>query len=161
MVGVNSQIETGTNGDSGNVGIAFAIPANTVKDVVAQILKNGRVQHAYLGVSLQDISASIARALHLPISSGILIESVQPSTGAAKAGLKGGTVRTTIAGEDYMMGGDIIVGAAGKAVGTTEELRDLIAARKPGDKITLEIYRGTKKLTVTVTLGRQPSAPPG
>ncbi|TML70394.1 MAG: PDZ domain-containing protein [Actinobacteria bacterium] len=161
VVGVNSQIETGTNGDSGNVGIAFAIPANTVKDVVAQILKNGRVQHAYLGVSLQDISASIARALHLPISSGILIESVQPSTGAAKAGLKGGTVRTTIAGEDYMMGGDIIVGAAGKAVGTTEELRDLIAARKPGDKITLEIYRGTKKLTVTVTLGRQPSAPPG
>ena len=161
VVGVNSQIETGTNGDSGNVGIAFAIPANTVKDVVAQILKNGRVQHAYLGVSLQDISASVARALHLPISSGILIESVQPSTGAAKAGLKGGTVRTTIAGEDYMMGGDIIVGAAGKAVGTTEELRDLIAARKPGDKITLEIYRGTKKLTVTVTLGRQPSAPPG
>src|SRR2546430_4081698 len=161
VVGGNSQIETGTNGDSGNVGIAVAIPANTVKDVVAQILKNGRVQHAYLGVSLQDISASVARALHLPISSGILIESVQPSTGAAKAGLKGGTVRTTIAGEDYMMGGDIIVGATGKAVGTTEELRDLIAARKPGDKITLEIYRGTKKLTVTVTLGRQPSAPPG
>src|SRR5438093_1684021 len=161
VVGVNSQIETGTNGDSGNVGIAFAIPANTVKDVVAQILKNGRVQHAYLGVSLQDISASVAQALHLPVSSGILIESVQPRTGAAKAGLKAGTIRTTIAGEDYMMGGDIIVGAAGKAVGTTEELRDLIAARKPGDKITLEIYRGTKKLTVTVTLGRQPSAPPG
>ncbi len=161
VVGVNSQIETGTNGDSGNVGIAFAIPANTVKDVVAQILKNGRVQHAYLGVSLQDISASVAQALHLPVSSGILIESVQPGTGAAKAGLKAGTIRTTIAGEDYMMGGDIIVGAAGKPVGTTEGLRDLIATHKPGGKLTLEIYRGAKKLTVTVTLGRQPSAPPG
>src|SRR5215471_17811841 len=60
VVGVNSQIETGTNStDSGNVGIAFAIPSNTVKDVVAQILKNGKVQHAYLGVSLQDISPGV------------------------------------------------------------------------------------------------------
>ena len=85
----------------------------------------------------------------------------QPGTGAAKAGLKAGTIRTTIAGEDYMMGGDIIVGAAGKPVGTTEGLPDLIATHKPGGKLTLEIYRGAKKLTVTVTLGRQPSAPPG
>ena len=162
VVGVNSQIETGTSGtDSGNVGIAFAIPSNTVKDVVAQILKSGRVQHAYLGVSLQDISAAVARALHLPVSTGILVESVQPNTGAAKAGLKGGTVRTTIAGEDYMMGGDIIVGAGGRQVGTTDALRDVIETRKPGDKLTLQLYRGPKKLTVTVTLGRQPSAPPG
>jgi putative serine protease PepD len=162
VVGVNSQIETGTNSsDSGNVGIAFAIPSNTVKDVVAQILKNGTVQHAYLGVSLQDVSAAVAQALHLPVSKGILVESVQPNTGAAKAGLKGGTVRTTIAGEDYMMGGDIIVAAGGQPVATTDALRDVIEARKPRDKLTLELYRGQKKLTVTVTLGRQPSAPPG
>ena len=160
VIGVNSQIETGTNGGSGNVGIAFAVPSNTVKDVVAQILKSGRVQHAYLGVSLQDASASVAHVLHLPVSSGILIESVQPSTAAAKAGLKGGTVRTTVAGEDYVMGGDIIVGAAGRSVRDTEELRDVIAGRKPGDKLTLQIYRGSKKLTVAVTLGRQPTAPP-
>jgi S1-C subfamily serine protease len=160
VIGVNSQIETGTNGGNGNVGVAFAIPSNTVREVVAQILKNGRVQHAYLGVSLQDVSASVAHVFHLPVSSGILIEGVQPSSGAAKAGLKGGTTRTTVAGEDYMMGGDIIVGAAGRSVRTTEDLRDVIEARKPGDKLTLQVYRGAKKLTVTVTLGRQPSAPP-
>lgn len=160
VVGVNSQIETGTNGGDGNVGIAFAIPSNTVKDVVAQILKSGKVQHAYLGVTLQDISANVAKVLHLPVASGVLIEGVQPSTAADKAGLKGGTVRTTVAGEDYMMGGDIIVGAAGKSVRTTDELRDVLSAHKPGDKLTLQLYRGNKKITVTVTLGRQPSAPP-
>ena len=161
VIGVNSQIETGTSGDTGNVGVAFAIPSNTVRDVVAQILKSGKVLHAYLGVSLQDISGKVADVFHLPVSSGILIESVQPSTAAAKAGLKAGTVRTTVAGEDYMMGGDIIVGAGGKPVRTSEGLRDVIASRKPGDKLALEIYRGSKKLTVTVTLGRQPSTPSG
>ena len=161
VIGVNSQIETGGTGGDGNVGIAFAIPSNTVKDVVAQILKNGKVQHAYLGVSLQDLTANVARVFHLPVSAGILIESVQPSTGASKAGLKAGTTQTTVAGQDYRMGGDIIVGADGRSVRSTEELRDVIAARKPGDKLTLQIYRGSKKLSVTVTLGRQPSAPPG
>ena len=117
--------------------------------------------HAYLGVTLQNVSANVARVFHLPVSSGALIESVQPSTAAAKAGLRGGTVKETVAGEDYTMGGDIIVGAAGKAVRTIDELRDLISTRKPGDTLTLQLYRGTKKLTVTVTLGRQPSAPPG
>ena len=61
---------------------------------------------------------------------------MQPATAAAKAGLKGGTAQTTVAGEDYKMGGDIIVGADGKPVRTTEELRDVIAAHKPGDKLT-------------------------
>ena len=161
VIGVNSQIETGSNGGDGNVGIAFAIPSNTVKDVVAQILKSGKVEHAYLGVSLQDLSANVAHMFHLPVSSGILIETVQPSTAASKAGLKAGTARTTVAGQDYNMGGDIIVGAEGRTVRNTEELRDVIAAHKPGDKLNLQIYRGSKKLTVTVTLGRQPSAPPG
>jgi S1-C subfamily serine protease len=162
VVGVNSQIETGTDsGTDGNVGIGFAIPSNTVKDTVAQILKSGKVEHAYLGVTLQDVSESVAGVFHLPVTSGILIEHVQPGTAAAKAGLKGGKTSTTVAGEDYMMGGDIVVGVDGKQVRTTEELRDVVSAHQPGDRISLELYRGTKKRTVTVTLGRQPSAPPG
>src|SRR5262245_26645142 len=111
VIGVNSQIETGTNTSTdGNVGIGFAIPSNTVKDVVAQILKSGKVEHAYLGVTLQDVSSSVAGVFHLPVTSGILIERVQAGTAAARAGLKGGTTATTVAGEDYTMGGDIIVG---------------------------------------------------
>ena len=162
VVGVNSQIETGSDTSTdGNVGIGFAIPSNTVKDVVAQILKSGKVEHAYLGVTLQDVSGAVAGVFHLPVSSGILIERVQSGTAAAKAGLKGGTTPTTVAGEDYTMGGDIIVGVNGSQVRTTEALRDVISAHKPGDRISLQVYRGSKKLTVTVRLGRQPSAPPG
>jgi S1-C subfamily serine protease len=160
VIGVNSQIETGNNGGDGNVGIGFAVPSNTVKDVVAQILKNGRVDHAYLGVGLQDLTASVANLFHLPVTDGILIEHVQPGTGAAKAGLRGGSTSTTVAGESFMMGGDIIVGVGGQSVKSTEQLRDVISSHKPGDKISIEIYRGTKKRTVTVTLGRQPTAPP-
>jgi S1-C subfamily serine protease len=161
VIGVHSQIETGNNTSTdGNVGIGFAIPSNTVKDVVAQILKNGKVEHAYLGVTLQDVSGPVAGLFHLPVTSGILIERVQAGTAAAKAGLKGGTTAITVAGEDYTMGGDIIVGVDGKPVRTTEALRDVISAHKPGDKISLEVYRGSKKLTLTVKLGRQPSAPP-
>src|SRR6202008_1536271 len=104
--------------------IAFAIPSNSVKDVVAQILKSGKVEHAYLGVTLQDLSPTVADTFHLPVSSGILIESVQTGTGAAKAGLKGGTTMTTVAGQDYRMGGDIIVGVAGRPGRTDEGLRD-------------------------------------
>jgi len=160
VIGVNSQIETGGSSGEGNVGIGFAVPSNTVKEVVAQILKSGTVQHAFLGVTLQDISGSAARVFHLPVTAGVLIQTVQPGTAAAKAGLKGGTTHTTVAGEDYVMGGDLIVGADGTSIRSTNQLRDVISAHKPGDKLTLQIYRGSKKLTVTVTLGRQPSTLP-
>ncbi len=161
VIGVNSQIETGGNAAEGNVGIGFAIPSNTVRSVVAQILEHGKVEHPYIGITLQEIDETIARTFHLPVSSGLLVGTVFPGTGAAKAGLRGGDTQVTVAGTDYQMGGDIIVAADGKPVRTTEDLRDAISSRKPGDKVRLEIYRGSKKRTVVVTLGRQPASPPG
>jgi S1-C subfamily serine protease len=160
VVGVNSQIETGGNATEGNVGIGFAVPANTVKNVVAQILANGKVAHAYLGVTVQDLDTNLVRLFHLPVSAGVLVQIVQSGSGAAKAGIKGGTRQTTVAGESYRMGGDLIVAAGGKPITSTGALRDLIAGYKPGDKLSLTLYRGTKKITVAVTLGRQPASPP-
>ena len=160
VVGVNSQIETGGNATEGNVGIGFAVPANTVKNVVAQILANGKVAHAYLGVTVQDLDTNLVRLFHLPVSAGVLVQVVQSGSGAAKAGIKGGTQQTTVAGESYKMGGDVIVAASGKPITSTGALRDLIAGYKPGDKLSLTLYRGTKKITVAVTLGRQPASPP-
>ncbi len=160
VVGVNSQIETGGNATEGNVGIGFAVPSNTVKNVIAQILSSGKVEHAYLGVTVQDLSANLVRLFHLPISAGVLVQTVQSGSGAQKAGVKGGTQQTTVAGESYKMGGDLIVAADGKPITTTGALRDLIAGHKPGDKLSLTLYRGTKKITVAVTLGRQPASPP-
>jgi len=155
VIGVNAQIETG-GVSQGNVGIGFAIPINTVKDVVAELIKRGKVEHAFLGIEGKTLQPNIARLFHLPVTSGVLVGSVHPSTGAARSGLKGPTAQVTVEGESWPAGGDLIVKADGQPVPTIERLIDVIAAKKPGDRIDLEIYRGTKRMTVSVKLGRQP-----
>jgi S1-C subfamily serine protease len=161
VIGVNSQIETGGTGGQGNVGIGFAIPSNTVQTVVAQLIKNGKVAHAYLGISARAITPDVARAFRLPVQEGLLVEGVQQGSGAARAGLKGGNTQVTLAGESYRLGGDVIIRADGVPVGSLARLRDLIAAKQPGDTIKLDIYHGDSKLTVEVKLGRQPPSPSG
>jgi len=161
VIGVTSQIETGDSTTSGNVGIGFAVPSNTVKNVVAQILRTGKVAHAYLGISGEDITSSLAQNYKLPATSGVLVAAVYGGTGASKAGIHAGTTRVVVAGETYVLGGDIIVALDGKPISSIDNLRDAIAAQKPGDKIRLTIYRGATKKSVTVTLGRQPASPQG
>ncbi len=162
VIGVNTQIETGTGtATSGNVGIGFAVPASTVKDVVAQILRTGRVDHAYLGITGQAITDDVAQRYNLPVQQGVIVESVTTGSGAGKAGLEGGSTQVVVAGETYVLGGDIIVSVEGKKISSIEELRDVIASHAPGDKVTLAIYRDAKKSSVTVTLGRQPASPQG
>ena len=158
VIGVNTQIETGGFG-SGNVGIGFSVPSNTVKDVVAQIVRTGRVDHAYLGITGQAVSATVADTYNLPVDKGVLVESVRSGSGADKAGLEGGATQVVVAGETYVLGGDIIVSLDGKQISSIEQLRDAIAGHMPGDKVSLGIYRDTKKTGVTVTLGRQPPSP--
>jgi S1-C subfamily serine protease len=157
VIGINSQIETGGSGD-GNVGIGFAVPSNTVKTVISQLLASGKVEHAFLGVSAVGITPPIEKALGLPVSSGLAIQTVSSGSGAADAGLKAGTDQVVVAGESYRKGGDVIVAADGKPVATIDQLRDVISGHKPGDKIELKIYRGDTAKTVTVTLGRQPTS---
>lgn len=154
VIGVNTAIETGGSMSSGNVGIGFAVQSNTVKQVVAQILESGKAVHAYLGVTLQAITPELANQFRLPAKEGLLVASVGSDTGAAKAGLKGGTREVMLSGDGYSVGGDIIVKADGISVGSSlGKLESIIAEHKPGDKITLEIYRENTKMTVTATLG--------
>jgi len=160
VIGVNTQIETGGI-STGNVGIGFAVPSNTVKDVVAQILSTGRVDHAYLGIRGQEVTADLAETYNLAVEAGVLIGSVEPGSGAAKAGLQEGDTEVVVAGETFILGGDIIVAADGKKISSVEELRDAIAAHKPGEKIRLEIHRAAKKTSVTIMLGRRPASPQG
>ena len=160
VIGVNTQIETG-GVDSGNVGIGFSVPSNTVKDVVAQIMRTGRVDHAYLGITGQAVNSGVADTYNLPVAKGVLVESVTSDSGAGKAGLQGGQTQVVVAGETYVLGGDIIVAFEGKQISSIEQLRDAIAGHKPGDKVSIVIYRDAKKTSVTVTLGRQPPSPQG
>jgi S1-C subfamily serine protease len=163
VIGVNTQIETGdpTGSATGNVGIGFAVPSNTVKNVAAQLLRNGKVEHAYLGIWGEAITSDLAQAYKLPVSSGILVTTVVRKTGAARAGLHAGHTHVVVAGETYVLGGDIIVSFNGTRISTLDQLRDAVAALEPGDKVKLVIYRGAKRTSVHVTLGRQPPSPQG
>ena len=156
VIGVNAQIETGSAGGAGgNVGIGFAIPINTVRTVVAQLEKTGSVEHASLGIQGTAITPEIANIFHFPVSHGILVAAVKAGSGAAKAGLRGATTQAVVSGETWPIGGDLIVKADGQTIGSLERLRDVIATKKPGDTLQLQIYRGTKRLTLDAQLGRQ------
>jgi S1-C subfamily serine protease len=159
VVGVNAQIATGDSGTDGNIGIGFAIPINTVRTVVAQLIKKGKVEHAFIGITAKPVTAEIAGLFRLPVKSGLLVASVQPGSGAAAAGLRAGSDTAVVSGESWPVGCDLIVAADGAPLSTVDQLRDLIAAKHPGQSISLEVYRGTEKLTIPVRLGRQPSSP--
>jgi S1-C subfamily serine protease len=154
VVGVTSQISTGNTGSQGSVGIGFAIPINTVRNVAAQIIKSGKAEHALLGVSTFPITKQLAQLFKLPTEQGMLVQSIQKGSGADKAGVKAGHTKVIVGGVSYAIGGDIITALDGKPTMTYEQLRDAVSQQKPGDKVKLEIYRDGSKKSVTVTLGK-------
>ncbi len=156
VIGVNSQISTGGS-ETGNVGIGFAVPSNTVKGIAAQLIDLGRVDRAFIGIGGTTIEPELARQFRLSVDAGVLVERVGKATPAARAGLRAGTSDTVVAGQSYTLGGDVIVAVAGRRVASLEGLRDALSTRKPGDVVELEIYRGNEQRTLEITLGRQPS----
>ena len=158
VIGVNSQIQTASGGD-GNIGIGFAIQIDTVKDVAAQLIKHGSVEHAFLGIQAVPVTPNIARLFHLPAARGLLVSKVCKGTGAAAAGVKQATDDVTVAGETWPLGGDLILKADGVSVPSTDRLRGVVASKKPGDSVQLELYRNATRMNVTVKLGRQPISP--
>ena len=159
VIGVTSQIQT-TSSDAGNIGIGFAIPINTVADVVAQLIAHGYVEHPFVGVQARALTPAIARLFRLPVQHGLLVASVCAKTGASAAGLRGAKQQVTVAGDTWPLGGDIIVKADGITVGSVDMLRQIVAQKKPGQTIPLEVVRGDKTLTLHVKLGRQPLSSP-
>jgi 2-alkenal reductase len=155
VIGISSQLGTRVP-SSGAAGIGFAIPIDTVKAVVAQLLATGSVQHAFLGIAVEPVSTPLAHAFALPSDYGLLVQNVTPGTGAAHAGLEAGRTSVLVAGESYLLGGDIIVAANGTPVTSESQLRDVIETMKPGDRLALRIWRGDKQKTVHVKLGHPP-----
>ncbi|HMB18924.1 MAG TPA: trypsin-like peptidase domain-containing protein [Gaiellaceae bacterium] len=159
VVGVNSAIATGNTGARGNIGIGFAVPINTVRDVASQLMERGKVEHAFIGIGVQAVDTEVSRLFELPVKRGLMVVRVFDSSGADRAGLRAGTNEVVVSGESYLLGGDILVAVDGRQVASGEDLRDVISAKKPGDKLTIEAYRGTEKRSFEVTLGRQPARP--
>ncbi|HZO05981.1 MAG TPA: trypsin-like peptidase domain-containing protein, partial [Solirubrobacterales bacterium] len=107
VIGINSQIETG-GGSSGNVGIGFAVPIDTVKAELQQLKETGEVEHAFLGISGATITPELAQAINLPVKEGVLVQEAVKDGPADKAGIEGGDTTGTIEGVEVSLGGDII-----------------------------------------------------
>jgi S1-C subfamily serine protease len=155
VIGINSQIETGGSG-TGNVGIGFAVPIDTAKQIIPQLKKSGRVDRAYLGLT----SATVDRSLHglgLPTDRGALVQSVVPGGPAARAGIHGGDISAQLDGSPIQLGGDIVTAIDGRKVRTSDDIATAIAKKKQGDKVKVELIRGSSKKTVEVTLGQRPN----
>lgn len=136
VVGVNAQIYSQSGGFQG---LAFSIPMDVALKVKDQILAHGKVEHARLGVTLQDLSAPLAASFGLGSPNGALVSSVVPDSAAAKAGLKAGDVITAIDGEAVHVAGDV---------------SSRVGLARPGDKIKLDIWRDKAGRSETVSLGR-------
>lgn len=152
VIGVTSQIESSSGG---NDGVGFAVPSNTVRAVVSQLISSGKVEHAYLGVSLQTIEDDAASALG--IAQGVEVTEVKAGSPAASAALVGASGSQSVNGQEYATGGDVITRVDGKRVTTAAELRGLIEGKSPGDTIAVTYVRDGATKTVRVELGTRPS----
>ncbi|PIW22516.1 MAG: hypothetical protein COW32_04110 [Candidatus Aquicultor secundus] len=155
VVGINSQIAS----NSGSfAGIAFAIPSNTVKEIVGQIEKSGKASHPWLGIGGIEVGKDMAKLLKLPVDHGVMIAQVVPGSPAEKAGLKAGSqsLVNSQTGQRIPVGGDIIGKIDTISVLTMDDILNFVEKHKVGDRVTLEVYRGKEKKQVTFALGERP-----
>jgi S1-C subfamily serine protease len=152
VIGVNAQIESESGG---NDGVGFAIPSNTVRSIVSQLVETGEVEHAYLGVGVQTIPASAAEELDLV--EGVALTEVGPDTPASRAGLRAATGSRLVDGQSYPTGGDVVTALDGKKITSAEELQSVIDAKKPGDTVSITFVRDGDRRTVQVQLASRPS----
>jgi S1-C subfamily serine protease len=161
VIGINSQIETGGSGSEGNVGIGFAIPIDTARAEIHQLETSGNVKHAFLGISGGTITPDLARALNLPVTEGVIVQTVVKGGPADKAGVEGGNTQATIDGAQVSLGGDIITEVDGKKVAGMDEVVEIVNADKPGEEVELTILRDGSTKKATVTLGDRPNSVEG
>jgi len=144
MIGINSQIQS-TTGSSAGVG--FAIPVNIAKRIVPELIRTGSIQRPKLGIQPRDVE-SLNSQVQLPVNYGVLIWNVQQGGPAANAGMRG-MVQTD---EGDLELGDIIVGIGGERVGNNDDLYKVLNKHQIGETVNVEIYRGTRRMTLPVRL---------
>jgi S1-C subfamily serine protease len=151
VIGINSMIFTG--GAEQSAGIGFAIPINTAKAVLNDLVTLGSVRRPTLGIVPLPIGPELAQQMGLAADSGLLIVQVTPGSAADKAGLHAGTERAYIGNVPITLGGDLIVSVDGQPVQDQQDLAHVMQNHHSGDSVTLAVYRGKKRMEVKVVLG--------
>jgi S1-C subfamily serine protease len=150
VIGINTMILSSVGQ---NAGIGFAIPINTAKAVLNDLMTLGRVRRPALGVRTIPISAELAEEMSLPVDYGLLIVQVIPGGSADQAGLRGGSERAYLGNIPIMLGGDLIVAIDGEKIEDEDTLAQMMNNHRAGDTVKVTIYRNKKKLDVNVALG--------
>ena len=141
VIGVNAQIESESGGSDG---VGFAIPSNTVRSIVRQLIANGEVEHAYLGIRMT------------PVAGGVAVTEVVAGTPADKAGLEAATGTKLVDGQEQPAGGDVVVAFDGDAVTSAVALQSAVDTHQPGDTVSITVLRDGSRRTIDVTLGVRP-----
>jgi S1-C subfamily serine protease len=153
VIGINSAIYTPTGTTAG---IGFAIPINTAKRIAHDLITDGRVHQAYLGIDTIPINESFAEALGLPAQEGLLVQRTTPGSPAAEAGIRGGDRVAQAGMRRFLIGGDVITTIDGQKVASSLDVNLVLNRKRPGDEVTVSLYRGGKKMDVKVKLAERP-----
>jgi S1-C subfamily serine protease len=152
VIGINSAIYTPSGTTAG---IGFAIPVNTAKRIAHDLMTEGRVRQAFLGAQTLSVGGWLSEALDLPVQEGLLIEEVTKGGPAATAGLHGGDRAAQAGMQRIMIGGDVIVAIDGQKIGSQSDMNLVLNRKRPGDTVSVTVYRGGKKMDVPVKLGER------
>lgn len=155
IIGINTMIFSPSGG---SVGIGFAVPVDTARRVVNDVLQYGRVRKPNLGIMAIPVSARLSQILDLPVKEGLLIAEITPGSAADKAGLRGATEEVQYGRYLIPVGGDVIVGMDGQPIRSRDDMDSILNTKKIGDRIQIEVMRGRNKLTLAVTLAELPGA---
>jgi S1-C subfamily serine protease len=150
VIGINTMIASNVGQSAG---IGFAIPINTAKAVLNDLVTFGRVRRPVLGVRTIPIGPALADQMGLAADYGLLISEITPGSAAARAGLRGGTERAFLGNTPIMLGGDLIVAVNGQRVENQQDLAQIMNNHRAGDTVRVTFYRGKKKMEVNVVLG--------
>jgi putative serine protease PepD len=153
MIGINTAIISPTGG---SVGIGFAIPVNTAKRIIPQLISKGYVSYAYLGASVQPVIPELAKALGLKVEKGAMVIEATPGGPADKAGLKGGSRQVQVGNFLLIVGGDVITQIDQVEITDADDLIKHLRERKPGETINLTVLRDGKFRDIKVTLKERP-----
>ena len=149
MIGINTMIYS-TSG--GSVGIGFAVPVNTAKRVVNELIQYGKVRRGWIDATVVQLFSSLVRYARLPVESGLLVSRTTRGGLAERAGLRQGTEPVQYGRSVIYLGGDIIISVNGIKTNTLADYYAALEASKPGDTATVEIFRGGRTSTLQITL---------
>jgi 2-alkenal reductase len=157
VIGINAQIRS----DSGTAeGVGFAVPIDSARRSMTQLIASGRVSYAFVGIETEDLIPSIAKQLGYPVSHGAVVTHVNPHTPGAAAGLRAGNDRRDLLGEQFIRGGDVIVAINGQPVGSAADVVRIVTEQlSPGQSVPITFIRAARRHRVIVKLAERPANP--